>query len=42
MREVSEDGPITTSMEVSGFRSVKEAKDGVATVVPALSVIAKE
>ena len=42
MRLGSEDGPITTSMEVSGFRSDKEAKDGVATVVLALSVIAKE
>jgi hypothetical protein len=35
-----EEGPITTSTEVSGVRSVKEAKDGVATAVPVLSVIA--
>jgi hypothetical protein len=33
-----EEGPITTSTEVSGVRKVKEAKDGVVTAVPVLSV----
>ena len=40
MRLGFEEGPITTSTEVSGSRSVKEVKDGVVTAVPVLSVIA--
>ena len=42
VRLTSLEGPIITSMEVSGIKSVREANNGDDTGNPFLSVIAKE